>query len=50
MGILIACLNCLHSFRTENKLRSHEKICTSKDFFEIVMLSEKNNILYHITY
>ena len=21
------CLNCLHSFRTENKLKSHEKIC-----------------------
>ena len=20
------CLNCLHSFRTENKLKSHEKI------------------------
>ena len=21
------CLNCLHSFRTENKLKSHEKVC-----------------------
>ena len=26
------CLNCLHSFRTENKLDSHEKICKNKDF------------------
>ena len=30
------CLNCLHSFRTENK---------RKDFCEIVMPSEKNNLL-----
>ena len=21
------CLNCLHSFRTENKPKSHEKVC-----------------------
>ena len=39
------CLNCLHSFRTENKLKSHEKICKNKDFCRIVMPSEKNNIL-----
>ena len=26
------CLNCLHSFRTESKLISHEKVCTNKDF------------------
>ena len=26
------CLNCLHSFRTENKLKSHEKVCKNKDF------------------
>ena len=24
------CLNCLHSFRTENKLKSQEKICKKK--------------------
>ena len=39
------CLNCLHSFRTENKLKSHEKICKNKDFCGIAMPSEKNNIL-----
>ena len=21
------CLNCLHSYRTEDKLKSHEKVC-----------------------
>ena len=39
------CLNCLHSFRTENKLKSHEKLCKNKDFFGIVMPAEKNKIL-----
>ena len=39
------CLNCLHSFRTENKLKSYEKVCENKDFCEIVVLSEKDNIL-----
>ena len=24
------CLNCLNSFRTENKLKSHEKVCKIK--------------------
>ena len=24
------CLNCLDSFRTENKLKSHEKLCKNK--------------------
>ena len=39
------CLNCLHSFRTENKLKSHEKVCKNKDFCRIVMTSENDNIL-----
>ena len=39
------CLQCLHSFRTENKLRCHEKVCKSKDFCGIVMPSEKDSIL-----
>ena len=38
------CLSCLHSFRTENKLKSYEKICKNKDFCRIVMSSEKDNI------
>ena len=31
------CLNCLHSFRTENKFKSHEIVCKNKDFCGIVM-------------
>ena len=38
-------MNCLYSFRTENKLKSHEKICRNKDFCGIAMPSENNNIL-----
>ena len=26
------CLNCLNSFRTESKRKSHERICKNKDF------------------
>ena len=39
------CLNCLHSFKTENKLKFHEKVCKNKDFGGIVMPSEKDKIL-----
>ena len=38
-------LNCLHSFRTENKVKSHKKVCEKKEFWGIVIPSEKNNIL-----
>ena len=39
------CLNCLHSFTIENKLKSHERICKNKDFYGIVMPSQKDNLL-----
>ena len=39
------CLNCPHSFRTENKLKSHERICKNKGFCGIVMSTKKDNIL-----
>ena len=39
------CLNCLRYFKTENKLKSHQKVCKNKDFFGIVMPSEKDKIL-----
>ena len=38
-------LNCLNSFRTENKLTSFEKVCKNKDFYGMVMPSEINNML-----
>ena len=39
------CLNCFHSIRIENKLKSYEKVCKNIDFCEIVMPSEKDNAL-----
>ena len=38
------CLNCLHSFRTEENY-SHEKLCKNKYFWGTVMPTEKNKIL-----
>ena len=35
------CLNCFHSFATENKHESHNKGCENKDFCNIVMPSVK---------
>ena len=26
------CLNCLYSFRTENKLKEHENVCKNHDY------------------
>ena len=31
------CLSCLHSFRTKNKLESHNQVCENKDFCNIIM-------------
>ena len=39
------CLNYLYSFRSENKLKSHSKVCENKDYCGIVMPSQKDNIL-----
>ena len=41
-------MNCLHSFRTENKLKSQEKVCTNKDICRIVriVLPSKRIIYY----
>ena len=39
------CLNCFHSCRTENKLKSNEKVCKNKDFCAIAMSSEKDKTL-----
>ena len=38
-------MNCVQSFRRENKLKSHEKVCKNKDFCETVMSLEKEKIL-----
>ena len=39
------CLNCLHSFATENKCESHKKVCKDKAFLNTVMPSEDTKIL-----
>ena len=39
------CLNCLHSFATENKHESHKKVFENKVFCTVVMLSEETKIL-----
>ena len=38
-------MNCLHSFRTKNKLELHKRVCENKDFCDIGMLSEDTKIL-----
>ena len=42
------CLNCLHSFRTENKIKYHKKVYKNKDFCGIP--SDKDKILELIQY
>ena len=39
------CLNFVLFFWTENKLKSHEKVCKNKGFGGIIILSQKDNIL-----
>ena len=39
------CLNYVLFFWTENKLKSHEKVCKNKGFGGIIILSQKDNIL-----
>ena len=35
------CLNCLHSFRTKNKIKSHEEICENEDFVMLQFIVKK---------
>ena len=39
------CLNCFHSYRTENKLKAHKKICENHDYCYIEMPTKNNNII-----
>ena len=39
------CLNCLHSYRAENKLKKHEKVCNDHDYCCVEMPNDKNKIL-----
>ena len=46
----IYCLNCFHSFATENKLQLHLKVCENKDFCNIIMPSHGIKILEFTQY
>ena len=39
------CLNCLHSYRTEDKLKKRENICRNKGYCYIEMPKEDNKVL-----
>ena len=41
------CLNCLYSFKIENKPKSHEKVCKNKAFCGIVMSTENKIIEFN---
>ena len=39
------CLNCFHSFRTENKFKKHKNVCENHDYCYVEMPKEDNKIL-----
>ena len=39
------CLGCLHSFRTDNKLKKHERLCNNHDYCHVEMPTRDNNTL-----
>ena len=39
------CLNCLHSFRTKNKRKKHQKLCEYHHYCYVEMPEEDNKIL-----
>ena len=38
-------LNCFHSYRTENKLEAHKKICENHDYCHVEIPTKNNNII-----
>ena len=41
------CLNCFHSYSTENKLEAHQKICENDDYCCVEMPTKNNIIKYN---
>ena len=39
------CLNCLHSLRTDNVLKEHERLCENNDYCSIEIPTKFNKIL-----
>ena len=42
------CLNCFHSYTTENKLRKHKRICENRDFCHLKMPDKSNKTLKYV--
>ena len=40
------CLNCFHSYRTEEKLKAHEELCINNNFALIKMPTEDKKIYF----
>ena len=38
------CLNCLHSFRTDNALKKHERLCEKNYYYSVEMPTKPNKI------
>ena len=36
------CLNCFHSYTTENRLKQHENVCKNHDYCYVEMPKEEN--------
>ena len=43
--VIFYSLNCLHSFRTKNKLELHEKVFENINFRNVIMPSDHTEIL-----
>ena len=41
------CLNCFHSYHTNNKLKKHERVCNNQNYRHVDMAEEDKNILKH---
>ena len=41
------CLNCLHSFRTDNSLKRHEKLCDNDDYCDVEMPTKNKTLKYN---
>ena len=39
------CLGCLHSFRTDNAPKKHERLCNNNDYCHVEMPTKDNNKL-----
>ena len=44
-NVNLFCLSCLHSFRTDNVLKEHKRLCENNDYCCIQMLTKFNKIL-----